>query len=103
MQKLKLNDEVVVLSGSEKGKTGTVTKIDLKNDRVVVKGVNMKKKAVKPSQENPNGGFLEMEKPLHRSKVALISPKTKKPTRVKITKKDGKAARTLVKCGTTLK
>jgi large subunit ribosomal protein L24 len=104
MQKLKLNDEVKVISGQDKGKTGSIVKIDLKKNLVTVKGVNLKKKAIRPSQEAPNGGHLEIERPLAWSKVSLVSPKTSKPSRVKIsTNKEGKKVRVLVKCGTVLK
>jgi large subunit ribosomal protein L24 len=102
MQKLKLNDEVVVLAGKDKNKKGKVTKINDKKKTVLVGGVNMIKKAVKPTQENPNGGFVDMEKPLHVSNVGVVSPKTGKATRVRIEEKDGKKVRVAVSCGSTL-
>ena len=102
MQKLKVSDEVVVLSGKDKGKTGTVTKINFKTDLVFVTGVNMAKKALKPSQENPSGGFAEVERPLHISNIAVMSPKTKKATRVRIEVKDDKKVRVAVSCGSVL-
>ena len=101
MQKLKLNDEVVVLAGRSKGKTGKVLKIN--KDKVLVSGVNVVKKSMKPTQENPAGGFIDMETPVHRSNVALVSPKTKKATRVRIEDKNGKKVRVAVACGTELK
>ena len=61
MQKIKVNDEVVVIAGKDKGKTGKVAKVDLKNNKVVVKGVNVVKKTVRPTKENPNGGITEKE------------------------------------------
>jgi len=103
MQKLKRNDEVVVLSGKDKGKTGEVVSVDLKNSAVTVKGVNVVRKAIKPTQENPNGGFSEAERAINISKVSLISPKTSKPSRARIEVRDGKKVRVLVKCGTVLK
>ena len=84
MQKLKVDDEVVVLAGKDKGKTGKVAKIDLKNKKVLVSGVNLVKKTMRPSQENPTGGILDVERPLHLSNVAVVSPKDKKATRVRI-------------------
>ncbi len=102
MQKLKVKDEVVVLAGKEKGKTGTVAKIFSKRNKVLVSGVNLVKKAVKPTQENPAGGITEVEVPLHASNIAVVSPKTKKATRVKIEIKDGKPVRVAAACGTVL-
>jgi large subunit ribosomal protein L24 len=102
MQKLKLNDEVIVLAGKNKGKTGLLTNINTKKNTVLVAGVNLVKKAVKPTQENPNGGINEMEAALHVSNVALVSPKTKKATRIRIENRDGKNVRVAVACGTLL-
>ena len=102
MQKLKVNDEVVVLSGKEKGKTGLITKINFKTQRVSVKGVNVQKKAVRPTQQNPAGGITDIESPIHLSKVAILSPKTRKATRIRIESKDGKAVRVAVSCGSDL-
>mgnify|MGYP003974596691 FL=1 len=102
MQKLKLNDEVIVLAGKNKGKTGLLTNINLKKNTVLVAGVNLVKKAVKPTQENPNGGISEMEAALHMSNVAFVSSKTKKATRIRIETKDGKNVRVAVACKTVL-
>ncbi len=98
MQKIKVNDEVLVIAGKDKGKTGKVAKIDLKNSRVVVKGVNVVKKTVRPTKENPNGGITEKENAIHLSNVALMSPKTKKATRVRFDTKDGKKVRITTAC-----
>ena len=103
MQKLKLKDEVVVIAGKDKGKTGELLKINLKTSRVLVKGINMVKKTVKATQENPAGSIIEKEAFIHLSNVSLISPKTKKATRVKIAQKDGKNVRMAVACGSILK
>ncbi len=102
MQKLKVNDEVIVIAGKDKGKTGSVVKINSKKNEVIVTGINMVKKALKPSQENPQGGFAEVERPLHVSNIAVVSPKTKKGTRVRIENKDGKKVRVAVACGSVL-
>jgi large subunit ribosomal protein L24 len=102
MQKLKEKDEVIVIAGKDKGKTGTVTKINFKKDLVFVTGVNMAKKALKPSQENPSGGFVEVERPLHISNISVVSPKTNKATRVRIETKDNKKVRIAVSCGSEL-
>ncbi len=102
MQKLKLNDEVIILAGKDKGKTGKVKKINSKKQVVMVDGVNVVKKALRPTQENPTGGIVDIESPVHISNVALVSPKTKKATRVKIETRDGKQVRVAVKCGSVL-
>jgi large subunit ribosomal protein L24 len=103
MQKIKLNDEVIVIAGKDKGKKGTVKSINTKRNTVVVSGVNIVKKAIKPTQENPNGGFSDIEKGINYSNIALVSPKTGAATRVKIQEKDGKKVRVAVKCGSVLK
>ena len=90
MQKLKVNDTVQVLAGKDKGKKGKIKTINFKTNRVVVEGVNMVKKALKPNQANPQGGIVDMEKAVHISNVALLDPKSGKPTRVKVKKKKGK-------------
>ena len=102
MQKLKVNDNVVVLTGKDRGKTGEVKKINFKTKVVYVGGVNLVKKAIKPTQENPAGGILDIEAPLHISNVAVVSPKTKKATRVRFEEKDGKKVRVAVSCGSEL-
>lgn len=103
MQKIKLNDEVIVIAGKDKGKKGAVKSINTKRNTVVVSGVNIVKKAIKPTQENPNGGFSDIEKGINYSNIALVSPKTGTATRVKIEEKDGKKVRVAVKCGSVLK
>lgn len=103
MQKLKVNDEVIVIAGKDKNKKGTVKSINKKQKTVIVEGLNMVKKAVRPTQENPNGGFADMEKGIHISNVAVVSPKTGKATRVRIETKDGKAVRIATSCGSELK
>lgn len=102
MQKLKVNDEVIILAGKNKDKTGKVKSINAKRNTVLVDGVNVVKKAVKPTQENPNGGFADVEKPIHRSNVAVVSPKTGKGTRVRVEEKDGKKVRVAISCGSVL-
>ena len=80
--KIKKGDRVVVLSGKDKGKHGDVTKSLPKDGKVVVSGINIVVRHVKPSQANPQGGLERREAPIHASKVALEDPKTGKPTRV---------------------
>ncbi len=102
MQKLKMNDEVIIVAGKDKGKTGNIQNINDKRNNVLVNGVNMVKKAMKPSQDNPAGGFAEVERPIHVSNVMVVSPKTKKGTRVRIEERDGKKVRVAVACGSIL-
>lgn len=102
MQKLRLEDEVVILAGKDKGKTGKIQRIFWNRNRVLVDGVNQAKKAMKPTQENPTGGFTTVDSPVHISNIAVVSPKTNKATRVKIEVKDGKKVRVAVACGTLL-
>ena len=80
--KLKKGDQVVVIAGKEKGKTGTVSKVSPATTRVVVAGINMIKKATKPNpQTGEGGGIIEKEAPIHASNVMLIDPASQKPTR----------------------
>ena len=82
--KLKTGDKVVVVAGSNKGKEGKITKI--LDSKVIVEGVNIVKKHLKPKNNNGTGEIVEVEAPIHASNVMLIDPKTKKPTKVKIEK-----------------
>ena len=101
--KIKKGDKVVVLSGKDKGQTGTVAKVMPKDGKVVVEGVNIAARHRKPSQANPQGGIDRFEAPMNISKVALADPKTGKPTRVRFeTSKDGKKVRVAVKSGETI-
>ena len=95
-------DNVIVIAGRDKGKTGTVQKVIPEQNRVVVENVNLRKKHRKPTQQNPDGGIVEVYAPIDASNVMLLDPKTKKPTRVghKIVK--GKKVRYAKKSGTTL-
>ena len=90
--KLKTGDKVVVIAGSNKGKEGKITKV--LDNKVVVEGVNMMKKHLKPKDNNGTGEIVEVERPIHVSNVMLVDPKTKKPTKVKIDfDKNGKKIR----------
>ena len=81
---IRKGDEVIVISGTEKGKTGRVIFVSPDKQRVVIEKINMIKRHTKPrSQAQMQGGIVEKEAPLHISKVALYEAKTKRPTRVK--------------------
>jgi len=70
--KIKKGDTVKVITGDDKGKTGEVLQVLRKEEKVLVKGVNLAKKAVKPTEENPKGGFEFIEKPIHISNVKKV-------------------------------
>jgi large subunit ribosomal protein L24 len=80
--RLKKGDTVIVTTGKYKGKTGTITATHPKENKVTVEGINIVKKSVKPTQVKPQGGIIEITKPIWVSKVALVDPSDKKPTRV---------------------
>ena len=84
MRKLKTGDKVVVVAGSNKGKEGKIAKI--LDSKVIVEGVNIVKKHLKPKNNNGTGEIVEIEAPIHASNVMLVDPKTKKPTKVKVEK-----------------
>lgn len=79
--KIKKGDQVIVITGRDKGKTGEVLKSMPKDSKVLVQGVNLVKRHQKPTQENA-GGIISKEAPIHVSNVALIDPKSGKATRV---------------------
>ena len=90
--KLKTGDKVMVIAGANKGKEGKI--ISVLGDKVVVEGINVRKKHLKPKYNGGNGEIREDEAPIHISNVMLIDPKTKKPSRIKFEfDKDGKKIR----------
>ena len=100
--KIKKGDSVVVRSGKDKGRTGTVLQVLPQDGKVLVQGVNIAARHRKPSQTNPQGGIDRREAPMAISKVALADPKDGKPTRVRFEVKDGKKVRVAVKSGETI-
>ncbi|AWB68589.1 50S ribosomal protein L24 [Saccharobesus litoralis] len=91
--KIRSNDEIIVIAGKDKGKTGKVTKV-LTNDKVIVEGVNLVKKHVKPNpQIEEQGGIKEQEAPIHVSNVAIYNTATGKADRVGFRVEDGKKVR----------
>ncbi|GLQ22141.1 50S ribosomal protein L24 [Algimonas ampicilliniresistens] len=98
--KIKKGDYVVVIAGGDKGKKGNVLRVIPKEDRVVVEGVAIVKRHVRPSQTDPEGGIRTFEAPIHISNVAHIDPTENVPTRVGFkTLKDGKKVRVARKSG----
>ena len=99
-RKIRKDDEVIVLTGRDKGKRGAVLRIITKTDRVLVEGVNVTKRHVKPTQTEPQGGIVEREAPIHISNVALIDPENDRPTRVGYkTLQDGRKVRVATRSG----
>ena len=100
MQRIRSGDEVIVIAGKNKGSHGKVLKVNLDDDRVVIQGVNIVTKHVKPSRENPQGGIQKREAPIHLSNVMLADPKSGDPTRVRFqTLENGTKVRIAVKSG----
>jgi large subunit ribosomal protein L24 len=83
MQRLRVGDQVVVISGEEKGKRGKVTRVLKEQNRVVVEGIKLVKRHMRATPQGRPGGILEMEAPIDASKVMLVDPETQKPTRVR--------------------
>jgi len=81
---IKKGDTVYVLAGEDKGQQGRVLSIQAAKNRAIVEGINIVSKSTKPSAKHPQGGIVKMEAPIHISNLALIDPKSGKPTRVGI-------------------
>ena len=98
---IKAGDNVYVLSGNDKGKTGEVLKVNIKHDTCIVKGVNIRTKHMKPNQQNQQGGIVRVEMPVH---VSNVSPCVGgKPTRVRFeVREDGSKARVAARDGSEL-
>ena len=96
---VKKGDKVKVITGKDKGKTGVILAGFPGKDRVLVEGVNIVKKHTQPNQDNPQGGIISIEAPIHVSNVMLIDPKSGEPTRVgyKIEEKEIKGVQHRVK------
>ena len=98
----KTGDKVVVIAGNDKGKEGKISHVLRAENRVVVEGVNVVKKHVKPNGQAA-GSIVEVEAPIHASNVMIIDPKTKKPTRIgHSVNKDGKKIRVAKKSNSSL-
>jgi large subunit ribosomal protein L24 len=98
---VKKGDLVVVISGKGTGKTGKIKRVMPADGKVIVEGVNVVKKHQRPTRDNPSGGIVEIEAPIHAYNVLLLDGKTNRPTRTRHgTNKDGKKVRMAVKTGT---
>jgi large subunit ribosomal protein L24 len=92
MKRIRKGDLVVVIRGEDKGRRGKVTRVLPERDMVVIEGINLVKRHLSATPQRP-GGILEVEAPLHASKVMPLDPETGKPTRVRYQTKDGKKVR----------
>ncbi len=79
---IKKGDMVQVMAGDNRGKQGKVLKVEVEKQRAIVEGVNICKKATKPNAQNPQGGIIEKEAPIHVSNLMVLDPKSGKPTKV---------------------
>jgi len=102
--RLKKGDTVVVRAGKDKGKTGKIVAMHPRENKVTVEGLNIVKKHVKPTRTNPQGGIVELTKPIWVSKVSIVEPTSKKPSRIGFTfDKDGKKVRVFKSNGKEIK
>ncbi len=98
--RVRADDEVVVISGKDRGKTGRVLQVDPAKQRVFVEGLNIVKRHQRPTPgTNQPGGVIEKPGPIHISNVALVDPKDGKPTRTRVEERDGKRVRVGVRSG----
>lgn len=99
---IRKDDEVIVTAGTDKGTRGRVVQVLTGEDRVIVEGVNVRRKHVKPTQSNPQGGVVSVSMPIHISNISPVD-KNKKATRVRFeTNKDGEKVRVAATTGETL-
>ncbi|APH72725.1 50S ribosomal protein L24 [Aquibium oceanicum] len=101
MQKIRKGDKVVVLAGKDKGRTGEVVTVMPKDDKALVRGINMIRRHQRQSQSQ-EGGIISKEAPIHLSNLAVADPKDGKPTRVGFEVKDGKKVRVAKRSGATI-
>ena len=100
---IKKGDTVYVLAGDDRGKEGRVLKVLVQKQKAIVEGINIVTKATKPNAQHPQGGLIKMEAPIAISNIALIDPKTGKPTRVSLRRENGKLIRISKKSGEEIK
>ncbi len=103
MLKVKKGDTVKVLSGNDKGKTGEVLEVIPKTQKIIVKGINIKKKHMKPRRQGEEGGIISMEFPIHMSKVNVVCPKCGKAVRIGFKVDKDNKVRVCKSCGATIK
>ena len=101
--KIRKGDNVQVLSGNDKGKTGEVLEVIPGTNKVIVKGINIRKKHVKPRKQGEEGGIIPAECAIHASKVNVVCPKCGKATRIGYEIEKDQKVRVCKKCGAKLK
>ncbi|MCL2858979.1 MAG: 50S ribosomal protein L24 [Oscillospiraceae bacterium] len=101
--KIKKGDTVQVLSGNDKGKKGEVLTVLPAAEKIIAKGINVRKRHVKPKKQGAEGGILSIESPIHVSKVGVMCSKCDKPVRVGIKIEEDKKVRVCKKCGAEIK
>ena len=101
--RIKKGDTVKVLSGNDKGKTGEVLEVIPKADKIIVKGINIRKKHVKPRKQGEEGGIISIESAIPSSKVNVVCSKCGKSTRVEYKVENDKKVRICKKCGAVIK
>ena len=101
--KIRKGDNVKVLSGNDKGKTGEVLEVIPKTEKIIVKGINIRKKHVKPRKQGEEGGIIPVECAIHVSKVNVVCPKCGKATRIGYETEKDQKVRVCRKCGYKIK
>jgi len=101
--KIKKGDTVQVLSGNDKGKRGEVLQVLPKAEKIIAKGINVRKKHVKPRKQGQEGGIIPVECPIHSAKLGVVCPKCDKPVRIGIIMQKDEKVRVCKKCGAKLK
>ncbi|MDO5556858.1 MAG: 50S ribosomal protein L24 [Clostridia bacterium] len=101
--KIKKGDNVQVLSGNDKGKTGEVLEVIPKKQKIIVKGVNVRKKHIKPRKQGEEGGIIPLECAIYASKVNVVCSKCSKATKIGYKIENDKKVRICKKCGTIIK
>ncbi|MDA1316442.1 MAG: 50S ribosomal protein L24 [bacterium] len=97
--KIKKGDTIIVITGKDKKRTGKVDRVYPKSQKLVIENINMYKRHVKKSEQSPNGGFVEVARPIQSSKVMFECPKCKKPSRLGYEIIKGTKKRICKKCG----
>ncbi len=100
---IRKNDNVIVLAGDDKGKSGKVLKVNVDKQTAIVEGCRFVSKSAKPSAKHPQGGILRQEGPIHISNLSLIDPKSGKPTRVSLRREGKNVVRVAKKSGEEIK
>ena len=101
--RIKKGDTVKILSGNDKGKTGEVLEVIPKTNKIVVKGVNIRKKHIKPRKQGEEGGIISAECAIHSAKANVVCPKCGKATKIGYVEEKGEIVRVCKKCGAIIK